>query len=367
MTSLFLGAREVGPGQPCFVIAEAGVNHNGNLNLALRLVEVAAAAGADAVKFQTFSADRVAAPSAPTAPYQAAHTGEQSQQEMLRQLELSRDDHRALQAHARRHGILFFSTPFDESSADLLDELGVCAFKVSSGDVTNLPFLAHLAGKGRPVILSTGMSELAEVGAAVETIRKAGDGGLALLHCVSLYPTDPALCNLRAVQTLASAFNVPCGFSDHTPGIAVALAAVALGACLIEKHLTLDRGLPGPDHHASLQPEELGELMRGIRVVQSALGDGVKRALPEEAHHRQLGRKSLHWARPLPRGTAIAPGDLIALRPATGIPPVQKADLLGRRLMRDVQAGDLVRQDDLAAAFPLALPGPDGSRRAVAG
>ena len=240
--------REIGSAGPCFIIAEAGVNHNGSLDLARRLVDAAVAARADAVKFQTFRAEKVVSPVALKAEYQAQTTGSgESQLEMVKKLELPFESFRELKHHCEEKGILFLSTPFDEESADFLDSLGMSAFKIPSGEITNLPFLEHIARKRKPLILSTGMSELEEVRTAVETLRQAGARELVLLHCVSSYPARPASVNLRAMQTLCETFGVPVGFSDHTLGTAITLAAVALGACVIEKHLTLDCKLPGPD------------------------------------------------------------------------------------------------------------------------
>jgi len=343
-----LAQRAIGAGHPVFVIAEAGVNHNGDLDLARRLVDVAAAAGADAVKFQTFAAERVATREAPKADYQRQTTSaEESQQQMLRRLELSPAAHRELQAHARGRGLLFLSTPFDEPSADLLDALGVPAIKIGSGEVTNLPFLQHIARKGRPVILSTGMSTLDEVAAAVAAVRATGHLELILLHCVSEYPARAIDANLRAMQTLAGAFRTPVGYSDHTTGLEVALAAVALGASVIEKHFTLDRTLPGPDHRASLEPAELTALVRGIRVVEQALGNGVKAPTPGELANRIVARRSLAAAVDLPVGCALTRESLCALRPATGIPPASLPVVLGRKLTRARRAGEVITWGDL--------------------
>ncbi|WP_316977872.1 N-acetylneuraminate synthase [Shumkonia mesophila] len=333
--------RPVGEGAPCFVIAEAGVNHNGQPALAHALIEAAAAAKADAVKFQTFKADRLALASAPKAAYQKRNEpGEESQLAMLRRLELPDDVVGELAVHCRERGILFLSSPFDEESADFLDTLGMAAFKVPSGELTNAPFLRHLAGKGKPLIVSTGMADMAEVKAAVDTIRAAGAPPLALLHCVSAYPADPADCNLGAMAALARAFGVPIGWSDHTTGIDVAIAAVALGATIVEKHFTTDRALPGPDHRASLEPSELAALMTAVRRVESALGSGVKRPAASEADTAGVARKSLVAVRDLAAGTVIAAADLAARRPGTGLPPSRQGDLLGRRLKVDVAAGE---------------------------
>ena len=348
MENVTTGSLSIGPNFPCFVIAEAGVNHNGDLELARRLVDVAAEAGADAVKFQTFRADRLVSPTAPKAAYQRQTTDAgESQLDMLRRLELSPAAHRELSDYCRQRGLIFLSTPFDEESADLLDELDVLAFKIGSGEVTNHPFLEYVARKGKPIILSTGMSYLSEVDEAVRVLRDAGCEQLILLHCVSSYPAAPADANLKAIQTLAAAFGVPVGYSDHTPGIEVALAAVALGACVIEKHFTLDRNLPGPDHRASLEPPELRALISGVRTVERALGDGIKRPVPAEADTRAVARRSLAARVDIPAGVIVEAGMLTALRPADGIPPGLIRRVIGRRTRRSLTAGQFIDWSDL--------------------
>lgn len=345
---LSFGPRAVGHAHPCFIIAEAGVNHNGDLDIARRLIDVAAEAGADAVKFQTFRTDRLAARSAAKAAYQRETTdADESQAAMLARLELSPESHEVLIAHCRDKGIMFMSTPFDEESADLLHRLGVPGFKISSGDLTNLPFLAHVARLGLPMIISTGMATLGEVEEAVRTIETAGCSGLAILHCVSSYPAETADVNLRAMQTLRDAFRHPVGYSDHTLGIEVSLAAVALGACVIEKHFTLDTRMAGPDHRASLEPAWLASLVAGIRTVEQCLGDGVKRPRPVELGVAAVARKSLFWADDLARGEAVTAGSLIALRPSSGLHPRVRDSLVGRRLARPVRGGEPVREADL--------------------
>lgn len=332
----------------CFVIAEAGVNHNGDMDLAHRLIDAAAQAGAHAVKFQTFRADRLASAQAPKAAYQQAATGmAESQLDMLRRLELDEAQHVELMRHCAGSGILFLSTPFDEDCADLLARLGVEAMKTPSGELTNQPYLAHVARLGLPMIVSTGMADLAEVTQAVATIEAAGAPPLCLLHCVSAYPAPPEDVNLRAMDTLARCFGVPVGFSDHTQGIAIPLAAAALGARVIEKHLTLDRSLPGPDHQASLEPAELAAMMDGIRAVLAALGDGRKRPAAREAEVAAVARKSLVLARALPAGAVLCPADLAAKRPGTGIPPGRAAELVGRKLRRPLAADHLLGWGDL--------------------
>lgn len=344
-----IAGRPVGPGHPCLVIAEAGVNHNGDLDLARRLVDMAAEAGADAVKFQTFKTERLVTSGAPKAEYQRRHTSAtESQFDMLRRLELTSDAHRELQARCRARNVLFLSTPFDEGSADFLESLDVPAFKIPSGEITNLSFLAHVARKRRPMIVSTGMARLDEVEAAVRTIREAGNPDIVLLHCVSNYPAVPGDINLRAMHTMAAAFGLPVGYSDHTEGIEVALAAVALGACVVEKHLTLDRALPGPDHQASLEPGEMKTMVRGIRIVQEALGHGRKEPAASEAATAQVARRSLVAARDLAAGTVLAEGDIAVRRPGTGLPPARRANLVGRAVCVDVKAGTPLMPEMLA-------------------
>ncbi|MEW5726372.1 MAG: N-acetylneuraminate synthase [Pseudomonadota bacterium] len=337
-----------GPGASCFVIAEAGVNHDGDLATAHRLVDVAKQVGADAVKFQTFAADRLVTRDAPKAAYQNAAGGAgESQWEMLRRLELSEEAHQELAAHCRDVGICFLSTPFDEAAADLLDRIGVEAFKTPSGELTNLPFLAHVARKGKPMIVSTGMSSLGEVEDAVRAVTLAAPVRLCLLHCVSAYPAPPAAANLRALASLAACFGVPTGYSDHTPGISVAIAAAALGARVIEKHLTLDRSLPGPDHQASLEPAAFAEMVSGIREAVDALGDGIKRPQAVEADVKAVARKSLVTATAMRQGTVVAAGHLAIRRPGTGLPPAMLDWVVGRRLRADLPAGHLISWSDL--------------------
>ncbi len=338
-----IGERKIGPGTPVFIVAEAGVNHNGDPALAQRLVDAAAECGADAVKFQTFTVDALLTRGAPKASYQVETTGAaESQREMLARLELGSFDLALLRDRAAKHALVFFSAPFDEKSADALEALGVPLFKIPSGEITNLPLLRHIAAKGRPVILSTGMASLEEVEQAVAAIRAAGDPPLAVLHCLSAYPAPPGEINLRAMDTLAGRLGCPVGFSDHTLGIEIAVAATARGAAIIEKHLTLDTSLAGPDHRASLDPPAFAAMVRAIRSVESALGDGVKRPMPSEADTRRVARKSLVAARALEAGRRLAAADVAVKRPGTGIPPAELARALGRRLTRDVAADEVI-------------------------
>lgn len=333
-----------------FVIAEAGVNHNGDPALARALVDVAVAARADAVKFQTFRVDRLLTRGAAKAEYQRRATGSgQSQYDMLARLELSPADHEMLFAYCAQTGIEFMSTPFDPESARFLTRLGVRRLKISSGDVTNLPMLEAVGGLGPPVVLSTGMADMAEVEAAVATLRAAGAADLALLQCVSNYPADPALTNLRVMDTLARVFGTPVGLSDHSTGLTVAIAAVARGAAYLEKHFTLDRNLPGPDHQASLLPDELRALVTAVREVESALGDGVKRPAPSELPVRDVARKSLVAARDLPAGTVLTREDLDVLRPGTGLSPAALPTVLGRRVARAISHHTPITEDMLSS------------------
>jgi len=337
-----ISGKFAGQDYPCFVIAEAGVNHNGDLDMAKHLVDVAADAGANAVKFQTFKADKLVSQMAPKAAYQIETTGTgESQLEMIRKLELSYDNFHTLYRYCKEKGILFLSTPFDKDSADFLEVLGVPAFKIPSGEITNLPFLAYLAEKGKPLILSTGMSTLGEVETAVGVIRSCGNPPLALLHCVSNYPANPVDANLRAMRTMEMAFGIPVGFSDHTLGIEIPLAAVALEACIIEKHFTLDRTLPGPDHRASLEPSELSAMVQGIHKIESALGDGLKRPAASEDDSAAVARRSLVAAQEIPAGTVITEAMIAILRPGTGMPPVMRDWVIGRRARHHIPKSTL--------------------------
>jgi N-acetylneuraminate synthase len=335
----------------CFVIAEAGVNHDGDIEKALRLIDVAADAGADAVKFQTFSAERLVAASAPKAEYQKRGTAAaESQLAMLQRLELSTDDHHTLRAHAEAHGIEFMSTPFDERCADFLLELGVKRFKVSSGDLTNLPFIRHLAETRLPVVLSTGMATLGEVERAIDAFHGAGGEALSILHCTSNYPAEPQNVNLRAMQTLATAFGLPTGYSDHSLGIEIPIAAVALGARLIEKHFTIDTNAPGPDHAASLTPRQLTDMVLGIRTVELALGDGIKKPRPTEREIAAVARKSIFADMAIPAGSRIQRSQLTMRRPGTGLGAELLEIVVGRLATRDIGAGEMLGLEHLGAS-----------------
>lgn len=327
------------------IIAEAGVNHNGDLELARRLIDVAADAGADLVKFQSFTASSVVAVHARKADYQALATDAgESQLEMLRRLELTRDMHEALIAHCRARDIGFFSTGFDPENIDLLVDLGLGRFKIPSGEITNLPYLRHVGRYGKPVILSTGMATLDEVGTALDVLERAGAprDRVTVLHCNTEYPTPMADVNLRAMLTMRDAFGVAVGYSDHTRGIEVPIAAVALGATVIEKHFTLDRNLPGPDHKTSLEPGELKAMVAAIRNVELAMGDGVKRPSPSEAKNVSIARRSLVAARTIRAGEAFSESNLAVKRPGTGLSPMRWDEVLGRKAPRDFAPDELI-------------------------
>ena len=347
MPAVSIAGRRIGAGQPPYVMAEVGVNHNGDPELALRLVEAAAAGGADAVKFQTFEPDALALAGAETADYQRTQTGSASQLEMLRRLALPADALRAAARRANELGITFLSTPFDIASVELLSELGVPAYKIGSGDLTNPLLLRAVAAKGRPVLLSTGMATLDEIDAAVAVVRAAGNPPLVVLQCTSAYPAPIEDLNLRAIPVLAERYATPAGLSDHSVGITAAVAATALGAAVIEKHITLDRSLPGPDHAASLEPAELRQLVDAVRDAYAALGDGQKAPMASEEETRRVARRSLVVRHTLRAGTRLAPDDLDARRPGTGISAMRLDDVVGRVLRRDVAADTLLDPADL--------------------
>ena len=328
------------------IIAEAGVNHNGSIETAGQLIETAAEAGADLVKFQTFSADRLVTGSASKADYQLETTStSESQHEMIRKLELSREMHEELIAHCKKCGVGFFSTGFDPQSVDLLAELGLDRFKIPSGEITNLPYLRHIGQYGKPVILSTGMARLGEIEAALEVLEASGTPRerVTVLHCNTEYPTPMADVNLKAMLAIRDALGVQVGYSDHTLGIEVPIAAVAMGATVIEKHFTLDRNLPGPDHRASLEPDELKAMVQAIRNIELALsGDGLKRPSPSESKNIEIARKSLVALVPIKAGEPFTEANLGVKRPGSGISPMRWDEFIGRPANRDYQVDELI-------------------------
>ncbi|GAA2153000.1 N-acetylneuraminate synthase [Humibacillus xanthopallidus] len=344
VTPVEIAGRMVPTPGDVYVIAEAGVNHNGDLDLAHRLVDIAAAAGADAVKFQTFSPDKLVSSAAATTPYQRDRGGSADQRSLLEALTLPAEAWAELRDHATEAGSTFLSTPFDLDSAEMLVGLGLPALKVSSGELTNLPYLRELARLGVTLLVSTGMGTEDEVAAAVEACD--GAPGLVLFHCVSAYPAPVEECNLRVIPRLTERHGIPVGWSDHTPGLTTALGAVALGAPVLEKHFTSDRTLPGPDHLASLEPEALADYVTQTKLLAAALGDGVKVRMPSEEENAVLVRRSWHAAHDLAAGAALTGADLQLLRPEGGISPA--VDIRGRVLARDVSAGAPLTDDDLA-------------------
>jgi N,N'-diacetyllegionaminate synthase len=327
------------------IIAEAGVNHNGDIVIAKKLVDVAADAGADFVKFQTFDANRLVTESASKADYQKFMTGNsESQQVMLRKLELSEDMHHELIAHCALKGIGFFSTGFDIESINMLVSFGQELFKVPSGEITNLPYLQHIGKFGKKVILSTGMSSMDEIENAINALESSGTprSRITVLHCTTAYPAPMSDVNLLAMQSIRKEFGVEVGYSDHTLGIEISLAAAALGATVIEKHFTLDRAFPGPDHKASLEPEELKSMIDAIRNIEVALGDGLKKLMPSEVSNREVARKSIVARLPIIAGQVLDEENLTTKRPGTGISPMEWNNLLGKKAHRDFSVDELI-------------------------
>lgn len=327
------------------IIAEAGVNHNGDLDLACRLVDAAAEAGADLVKFQTFDADRLVTVHAAKAGYQQQTTDSgESQHAMLKRLELSPAAHRMLIKWCRQKGVGFLSTGFDSQSVDLLVDLGVDRLKIPSGEITNLPYLRHVGRLGKPVILSTGMATCDEVGAALNILEQAGTprGRITVLQCTTEYPAAMAHVNLRAMLTMREAFGVAVGYSDHTCGIEAPIAAVALGATVVEKHFTLDQTLPGPDHRASLEPHELKAMVTAIRNIEQALGDGLKRPTPEESKNALSARKSVVASRAIRMGERFSEVNLAVKRPGSGLSPMRWDEIIGLQAKRDFSPDELI-------------------------
>jgi N,N'-diacetyllegionaminate synthase len=328
-----------------FIIAEAGVNHNGNLELAKKLVDTAVEAGADAVKFQTFKAEEVISRFAKKADYQVKTTGsEESQLEMVKKLELSYDEFDILYSYCKEKGIIFMSTPFDIESARFLRDLGLEIFKIPSGEITNYLLLCEIGSYGKEIILSTGMADLGEIEDALDVLIEAGTPRekITVLHCNTEYPTPYEDVNLRAMLTIKEAFKVKVGYSDHTPGIEVPIAAVALGAEVIEKHFTLDRELPGPDHKASLEPDELKEMVRAIRNVEKALGTGIKKPSKSELKNLPVVRKSIVARKPIAKGETFTEENLTVKRPGTGISPMRWNEIIGKRASRNFRQDEVI-------------------------
>jgi len=328
------------------IIAEAGVNHNGSLEMAMKMVDAALAAGADAVKFQTFKAEKVIAVNAPKAGYQKETTGsDESQLEMIKKLELDEMAHFRLYQYCQKKGIQFLSTPFDLESIDLLNRLGLEIFKIPSGEITNLPYLRKLGALNKQIILSTGMADLGEIEDALDVLTESGTPmeNITILHCNTEYPTPLEDVNLSAMLTIRNAFpGISVGYSDHTPGIEVAVAAVALGAAVLEKHFTMDRNLPGPDHKASLEPDELKAMVQAIRNIEKALGDGIKRPSPSEVKNKPIARKSLVATQTIKTGERFSADNVTAKRPGTGISPMRWNEVLGQVAQKDYEKDEMI-------------------------
>lgn len=327
------------------IIAEAGVNHNGDINLAKKLIEQAAKAGADVVKFQTFKANSCVSVNAKKAKYQLETTAkEESQLEMIQKLELSYESHFELMKHCKKHDIIFLSTPFDLESVEFLRGLDLPYFKIPSGEITNLPYLKAVAKCKKRVLLSTGMANLGEIEAALTILRKNGTRNITLLHCNTEYPTPFEDVNLNALKTLKEAFKLEVGYSDHTEGIVASLGAVALGAVVIEKHFTLDKTMEGPDHRASLEFEELRALCKGIRELEKALGSGIKKASKSEAKNKIIARKSLVAKCIIQKGEKFSEQNLTTKRPGSGISAMRYEEYLGKRALKTYKKDELINE-----------------------
>ena len=325
-----------------YIIAEAGVNHNGDINLAYQLVDAAKAAGVDCIKFQTFKSENLVSHTAQKAEYQKAATGDSSQQDMLKQLELSFGEFVSLKEYCDRKGICFLSTPFDFESIEFLNSIEMPFWKIPSGEVTNYPYLVALAKTGKPVVMSTGMCEMQEIRDAIAVLRENGTSDIKLLHCNTEYPTPYEDVNLRAMKTLRDAFGVEVGYSDHTKGIEVPIAAVAMGASVIEKHFTLDRNMEGPDHKASLEPQELKQMVDSIRHIEAALGSGDKRPSPSEKKNMAVARKSIVASARIKAGDILTEENITVKRPGNGICPMRWKEVLGTRAVRDFEEDELI-------------------------
>jgi N,N'-diacetyllegionaminate synthase len=328
-----------------FIIAEAGVNHNGSIEIAKKMIEVAKECGADAIKFQTFKAEQVISKYAPKAEYQKQTTGEtDSQLEMVKKLELSFDDFVALKEYCDKLNIMFLSTPFDFESIDFLDDLGLEIFKIPSGEITNLPYLEKIGKLGKKIILSTGMADLGEIEDALDILISCGTKkeNITVLHCNTEYPTPYEDVNLLAILTIKEAFKVKVGYSDHTLGIEIPIAAVALGASVIEKHFTLDKNMEGPDHKASLEPHELKAMIDAIRNIEKSLGNGIKKPSKSELKNKDIARKSIVAKREIKKGEIFTEDNITVKRPGNGISPMRWYEVLGKVASRDYKEDELI-------------------------
>ena len=328
-----------------FIIAEAGVNHNGDIHIAMKLIDAAVSAGADAVKFQTFKTENVVSQTAPKAQYQK-ETGEsnESQFDMLKKLELDIDAHKTLLSYCQKKGIKFLSTPFDHKSIDLLESLGLDVYKIPSGEITNLPYLRHIGSLSKKVIMSTGMTTMSEIQEALSILLKSGTlkENITILHANTMYPTPMQDVNLRAMLTIQNYFDIPVGYSDHTLGIEVDIAAVAMGATVIEKHFTLDKTLDGPDHQASLNPDELKSMVMAIRNIEKAMGDGKKVVSSSEKENKDIARKSITAIQKINKGDIFTEDNITVKRPGNGISPMKWDEVIGSKAKKNYLFDDLI-------------------------
>lgn len=347
MNKIVMGNHKIGEEQPIFIIAEIGVNHNGNIKIAKKLVDAAKAAKADCVKFQTFVTEEVIAQDAPLAQYQKISSTAKTQRDLVKKLELSAAAFADLKRYVENLDLVFLSTPFDFKSIDLLAKLDVPGFKISSGDLTNKPFIEKIASTGKPIILSTGMAEMHEIHESVEWIKKAGNSPYCLLQCTSSYPTQIHDCNLTTIPALEKEFKVPIGFSDHTTDSIAAIVSVGLGAKIIEKHITLDKKMDGPDHALSMEPHELISFVSNIRKAENAIGDGIKRCLPCEIDVRNVARKSIVAVNPLTKGAVIKKESVGIKRPGTGIEPKHLDGVISKRLKQNIGVDQVISWSDL--------------------
>jgi len=341
---IIIDGKKIGRNYPCFIIAEAGVNHNGDMKLAYQLIDYAKASGADAVKFQLFISEELVTTMAPKTKYQTKTTlGSESQLEMLKKLELNVNQHNELKKYCEKIGITYLCTPYEEKSAAALHDLKVAAFKVASTDTNNIPFLKYLAKFETPIFFSTGMSTLGEIETSVNVMKENGAlNNIILLHCVSEYPSPMSESNLRAINTLQTAFHCPTGFSDHTKGIKASAWAVALGACVIEKHFTISRSLDGPDHSSSLEPGEFKKMANDIRELEMALGDGIKRPMESESENKKYMQKSLVAKRKILSGEIIMEHNITCKRPGTGLPPLWLYKVIGKKALVDIEENERI-------------------------
>lgn len=331
-----------------YVIAEAGVNHNGSVKNAFKMIDCAKECGCDCIKFQTFKADALVTSNAPKADYQMRNTnGSNNQFEMLKSLELNDREFEELKAHCDEIGIEFMSTPFDIESVDVLEKIGVTRYKISSGDINNKQLLQHVAKTGKSMVVSTGMSTIEEVRKAVDWIEQVGNHQITLLHCTSNYPTSYDEVNMKAMQTLQQKFGYPIGYSDHTKGDLASIVAVAMGATVIEKHFTLDKNMEGPDHKASLNVEELKEMVDDIRAVETIMGNGVKQPMKSELNTRSVARKSVVLAHNIQKGEILKKEDLVLKRPGNGLAPEYLDELIGKVLVRNMRAEEMITWKDV--------------------